>query len=80
MNDHTRGEWEVLKYNPNYKIWNQYPFRIQKICKHQEEFDLKKRCYRKKCNEPLFESLSNGYINVNLNGRSIGKHRLIALQ
>ena len=69
------GEWEILKYNSKYKIWNQFPFPIQKICTHQP------KCKLKLCNHPVKESINpQGYYQVSLSKRTIGKHRIIAMQ
>ena len=58
-------DFETLKGFDDYEILNEYPFTI-----------------RKKSNKRVIsESLrNNGYIQVNLNGKSYYKHRIIALQ
>ena len=54
----------LLNFEDDYEILNQYPFTIRKKANHRV----------------LKESLSYGYIQVNLNGKTYRKHRLIALQ
>ena len=54
----------LLNFEEDYEILNDYPFTI-----------------RKKSNKRVLrESLSNGYLQVDLNRKSYKKHRLIALQ
>ena len=54
----------LLNFEDDYEILNDYPFTI-----------------RKKSNKRVLkESLSNGYLQVDLNRKSYRKHRLIALQ
>ena len=62
----SEGEWEVLKENENYEIFNKFPFTIR----------------RKGCDKPIAESIhkSTGYYRCNLDGKVYYKHRLIATQ
>ena len=56
-------EWEILKYNSNYKIWNQFPYPIRKICYHG------KKCKRIKCHSNIIEyETKRGYISVTISG------------
>ena len=54
----------LLNFEDDYEILNDYPFTIRKKSNHRV----------------LKESLSNGYVQVALNGKPYRKHRLIALQ
>ena len=59
------GEFvDLLNFENEYEILNEYPFTIR----------------RKRDHYVLKEGLLNGYIRVSLNGRDYYKHRLIALQ
>ena len=54
----------LLNFEEDYEILNEFPFTIRKKANHKV----------------LSESLSNGYVQVNLIKRSYLKHRLIGLQ
>ncbi|KAK8893777.1 hypothetical protein M9Y10_022206 [Tritrichomonas musculus] len=54
----------LLNFENDYEILNQYPFTIRKKSNHKI----------------IGESLSNGYVNVNLNQKKYLKHRIIAIQ
>ena len=54
----------LLNFEDDYEILNDYPFTIRKKSNHRV----------------LKESLTNGYIQVWVNGKHYRKHRLIALQ
>ncbi|KAK8847303.1 hypothetical protein M9Y10_019890, partial [Tritrichomonas musculus] len=56
--------YEPLKVNNDYEILNEYPFTIRRKSDHFKPS----------------ESYDNGYIRVNLNGKTVYKHRLIAEQ
>ena len=62
----SEGEWEVLKENEDYEIFNKFPFPIR----------------RKGSDKLITESIhkASGYYRCSLNGKVYKKHRLIALQ
>ena len=62
----SEGQWETLKENNDYEIFNREPFPIRK----------------KGSDKPVSEYIekSTGYYRCALNGKKYYKHRLIALQ
>ena len=58
--------YETLKVDSDYEILNEYPFTIRRKDNHYEPSETKRN--------------TNGYIQVNLNGKPVYKHRLIAEQ
>ena len=70
----TGGNWEILKCNSGYIINDQYPHQIREISSHMVCGEIKD------CYWPIVEIYSNGYINVYIDNKITGKHRLIAEQ
>jgi hypothetical protein len=59
------GKWELLVFDNEYEIWNQYPFPVKRI----------------KTNHICTESINNhGYVQVKIRRSYQRKHRLIAIQ
>jgi len=65
MTNESIGEWEELKIDNDYLIFNQYPYPIR----------------RKNSDRLIKESIvDNGYVMCSLNGKRYFKHRIVAQQ
>ena len=59
------GDWEELKVDNDYEIFNEYPYSIR----------------RKGSDKLISESSDkNGYLIISLNGKAYKKHRVVAIQ
>ena len=60
------GQWEVLRINNNYEIYNEYPYPIRKLSNGKI---LRETTHK-----------SNGYVVCTIGKKTYYKHRIIALQ
>jgi hypothetical protein len=63
--DVEQGTWEILKYDSNYEISSEYPYHIREVKSEKIV--------------PQYMD-SYGYFKLFLGGKSVFKHRMIALQ
>jgi len=63
-NGKCEEKWQVLKFDSDYEINTDYPYQIRRIGSDRI----------------IKEPIGRKYIQININGRSQYKHRLIALQ